>query len=76
MPDEPNNKLPSRFAEVKRQAGERRALADRRSSTRRAAELQEIARQLAARGELRKPSVGAPEPLPERPADAIKDDPA
>lgn len=45
--DENNNE--SRFTRVTRESKERRAQADRRGAARRAAEMQEIARQVAAR---------------------------
>ena len=75
MSDE-QDKPQSVFAEVQRQAKERRAVADRRAQARRAEEMREVARQLAIRQAAeRKPPVNADtdsEPLPE----AIKDDPA
>jgi len=42
------------FARVKRIAGERRAESDRKSAARRAAEMKEVARQIAARKAERK----------------------
>ncbi len=75
-PDFTTSEKEGLFTQVRRQSQERRAVADRRSSARRAAETQEIARQLAARAEARKPALGVPEPPAEAPTEAIKDDPA
>lgn len=69
--DEPANN-PGVFAKVKRMAGERRAESDRKSAARRAAEMKEVARQIAARKAERKPPV--PNEVGEEPS--AKEEPA
>ena len=80
QPFTPSNPEESRFTQVTRESKERRAQSDRRSAVRRAAEMQEIARQVAARTPVKpKPAGSAPEPGDENNAqnnEGIKDQPA
>jgi hypothetical protein len=81
QPFTPTNPEESRFTQVTRESKERRAQSDRRSAVRRAAEMQEIARQVAARTPVKPKPAGSTDHAPvqddaESMGEGIKDQPA